>query len=376
MDDQAQQPDEETPAGESTARGSRRLRPETGVALLLAIAIAIFVVLAGDKGLFTGKGLMRWMQASAEFSLVAVPACLLITARQFDLSSGAMIGFSGMIIAWMSVVLGYPVWMAIIAAILVAVALGLLNGLLTAMSGVPSVVVTLGSLFMLRGLTALIATGAAGSVVVTGVREVALDDPIAAAFGGEVFQSLFSWLGEQGWIAVYEVGHRAGRPIISGLPMIIFWAVVLAVAAYFISRHTSRFGDQLASEKQQRELSPTFVRSGWTLSSAPLGLFVFSALCAAIFAACQVIELGSAATDRGQFKAFEGIVAAIIGGTAVVGATGTVLGAVLAAILFGLIREGVLYAGGASALFYVIIGALLLPALQINRLLRRSSQDQ
>ncbi len=377
MKDEVQQDETlDAPAGDKAGSSLRLLRPETGVALLLVFAISVFVVLAGDKGLFTGKGIVRWMVASAEFALVAVPACLLIAARQFDLSAGAMIGISGMIIAWMSALLGYPVWMAILTAIAAAAAIGLINGMLTAFSGVPSVVVTLGSMFALRGLTALIATSASGSVVITGVRDVAKDDPIAAAFGGEMFRPLFDWLAGEGWISVYEVGHRAGDPIITGVPMIVIWAIIVAIVAYLISRRFTAGNEEQASETQAREMSPTFVRLRWNLSSAPLGLFVFSAICAAVFAACQVTDLGSAATDRGQFKAFEGIAAAIIGGAAVAGGTGTVIGAVLAALLFGLVREGVLYAGGEAALFYVIIGVLLLPALLVNRLLRRAVMDQ
>ncbi len=374
VDETLQQENDEAPVGDNTGDGLRLVRPETGVAIVLAIALAIFTYLAGDKGLFSGLGIMRWLVSSAEFSLVAVPACLLITCRQFDLSAGAMIGLSGIIIASLSVSLGYPIWLALLAAMGVAVIIGLINGVLTALSGVPSVIVTLGTLFALRGLTALIATGTSGSVVITGIRDVATEDPIAAAFGGEMFQSVFGWLAAQGWIGAYEVGHRSGQPIVTGLPMIIVWAVVLAIIAIFLLRWTRSLDQDQASTEQVQELDPTYVASGWDFSRAPLHLFVFSAFCAAIFAACQVTALGSAATDRGQFMAFEGIVAAIIGGAAVAGGSGTVAGAVLAALLFGLIREGVLYAGGQSALYYVVIGVLLLPALLINRLLRRASQ--
>lgn len=376
VDETVQQKDDEAPDRESAGAGSRLVRPETGVAILLAIALGLFAYLAGGKGLFSGQGVMRWLVSSAEYSLVAVPACLLITSRQFDLSAGALIGFSGIIVASLSVSLGYPVWFALLAAMGGAVLIGLLNGVLTALSGVPSVIVTLGTLFALRGLAALIATGTSGSVVITGVRDVASEDPIAAVFGGEMFQSVFNWLAAQGWIGAYEVGHRAGQPIVTGLPMIIVWAVILAVIAIFLLRWTRSLDQEQASVEQVQELDPTYVASGWDFSRAPLHLFMFSAFCAAIFAACQVTALGSAATDRGQFMAFEGIAAAIIGGAAVAGGAGTVPGAVLAALLLGLIREGVLYAGGQSALYYVIIGFLLLPALLINRLLRRAAQNQ
>ena len=376
VDETLQQENDEAPARESTGGHLWLVRPETGVAIVLATALAIFAVLAGGNGLFSGQGVMRWLVSSAEFSLVAVPACLLISARQFDLSAGAMIGLSGIIVASLSVSLGYPVWLALLAAIGAAVLIGLLNGVLTALSGVPSVIVTLGTLFALRGLAALIATGSSGSVVITGVRDVADEDPIAAAFGGEMFQPVFNWLATEGWIGSYEVGHRAGQPIVTGLPMIIVWAVILAIIGIFLLRWTQSLDQERASAEQVQELDPTHVGSGWDFSRAPLHLFMYSAFCAAIFAACQVTALGSAATDRGQFMAFEGIAAAIIGGAAVAGGAGTVPGAVLAALLFGLIREGVLYAGGQSALYYVIIGVLLLPALLINRLLRRAAQNQ
>ncbi len=350
MDDE-KLPQDQKPPTTAVRRANPRwwLRSESGVILLLAASIVCFAILSNNKALFSGPGIIRWMVSSAEFALVAVPASLLISARRFDLSIGSIIGFSGMVIAWLSVVAGYPVWFAIGAALVLAVGIGCANGLLIAISGIPSIVVTLGSLFVLRGLTTLIAVLSTGRVVIGGVREAAAGDRISLAFGGEMLQPVFSWFAAQGWIGIYEAGHRAGQPIVSGIPMIVIWALIMAVGAHVLVR---RLG-----------------------TGKPLLLFMFAALCAAVVAACQVNAFGSAATDRGEFAAMEAIAAAFIGGAVLGGGRASVPGALLAAILFGLVREGVLYGGGEAALFHVIIGALLLPAIAINRFVQRLRPD-
>lgn len=100
-------------------------------------------------------------------------------------------------------------------------------------------------------------------------------------------------------------------------------------------------------------------------------MFMFSAFCATVFAACQVLEFGSAASDRGMLKEFEAIIAVVIGGTLLTGGYGTVLGAALGALIFGVVQQGLFFAGVESSLFRVFLGVILLMAVILNTYVRR-----
>ena len=90
------------------------IRPELGGIVGTVAVFTFFLLFAFDSGMFNSQGIMNWSQISAQFMIIAVGACLLMIAGEFDLSVGSMIGFAGMLIAIFSVTLGWPVWMAII----------------------------------------------------------------------------------------------------------------------------------------------------------------------------------------------------------------------------------------------------------------------
>jgi simple sugar transport system permease protein len=100
-------------------------------------------------------------------------------------------------------------------------------------------------------------------------------------------------------------------------------------------------------------------------------MFVFSAFCATVFATAQVMEFGSAAADRGLLKEFEAIIAVVIGGALLTGGYGSVIGAALGALIFGVVQQGLFFAGVESSLFRVFLGVILLLAVILNTYIRR-----
>jgi simple sugar transport system permease protein len=74
-------------------------------------------------------------------------------------------------------------------------------------------------------------------------------------------------------------------------------------------------------------------------------MFMFTAFCACVFATCQVMEFGSAGADRGLLKEFEAIIAVVIGGALLTGGYGSVVGAALGALIFGVVQQGLFFAG-------------------------------
>jgi simple sugar transport system permease protein len=188
------------------------IRPELGAICGTILVFAFFLVVASGTGMFAPQGIMNWGIVSAQFVIIAVGACLLMIAGEFDLSVGSMIGFAGIVIALMSVTWGYPVWFAIIVAFLIALAIGALNGYLVIKTGLPSFIVTLAFLFVLRGLTIYGAIATTRQTIIGGVAEVAQGDPLAWLFGGKIGGSFFAWLADIGLIEKYVAGPKAGQP--------------------------------------------------------------------------------------------------------------------------------------------------------------------
>ncbi|MEO1155287.1 MAG: ABC transporter permease, partial [Pseudomonadota bacterium] len=100
-------------------------------------------------------------------------------------------------------------------------------------------------------------------------------------------------------------------------------------------------------------------------------MFMFTAFCACVFATCQVMEFGSAGADRGLLKEFEAIIAVVIGGALLTGGYGSVIGAALGALIFGVVQQGLFFAGVESSLFRVFLGLILLGAVVLNTYIRR-----
>jgi simple sugar transport system permease protein len=124
------------------------IRPELGSNCGTILVFVFFFLVARDSGMFAADGIMNWGVVSAQFTIIAVGACLLMIAGEFDLSVGSMIGFSGIVIALLSVAWGLPMWLAILAAFAVAMSIGWLNGYLVIKPGLPSFIVTLAFLYI------------------------------------------------------------------------------------------------------------------------------------------------------------------------------------------------------------------------------------
>ena len=96
---------------------------------------------------------MTFLTLSAELGIIATAAALLIIAGEFDLSVGSMIGFAGIVIGLTVRELGFPLWGGVLSAFAVAIVVGWFNGLIVVKTRLPSFIVTLASLFILRGLS-------------------------------------------------------------------------------------------------------------------------------------------------------------------------------------------------------------------------------
>lgn len=344
------------------------VRPELGGICGTVIVFACFFLFAFDSGMFNSQGVLNWSVVSAQFMIIAVGACLLMIAGEFDLSVGSMIGFAGILIAIFSTTLGWPVWASIIVTFIVCTALGALNGFVVVRTGLPSFIVTLAFLFILRGFTIYLPQTIERKTIIGGVKDVAAGDWLAPIFGGKIFTGLFQWLGDAGIIATFERGVNKGQPVVNGVPMLIVWAIVLVIFGHILLTRT-RFGNWIFATGGDAQAA-RYV--GVPVNRVKILMFMFTAFCACVFATCQVMEFGSAGADRGMLKEFEAIIAVVIGGALLTGGYGSVIGAALGALIFGVVQQGLFFAGVESSLFRVFLGLILLMAVILNTYIRRT----
>ena len=127
-------------------------RPELG-AVAGVILVTVFFLITADASMFTLSGILNFMAPAAQLGILAIAAALLMIGGEFDLSIGSMVAFAGMIFGALVVNAGLPLILAIPMTLGVAALIGMANGAVVLRTGLPSFIVTLAGLFMLRGLS-------------------------------------------------------------------------------------------------------------------------------------------------------------------------------------------------------------------------------
>src|SRR5438270_6057250 len=323
----------------------RRLlvRPETG-AVVGSIAVWIFfAIVAGSSGFLTSRGASSYLSVSAELAILAVPVALLMIGGEFDLSVGSTVGATGMILAILSSQFGWNIWAAIVVALIFAVLVGMLNGYLVLRTGLPSFIVTLGTAYILLGATTGITTLVSnGLTVVNGVDQAP---------------------GYSSAHAIFATALGGGQQF----PIEILWALALVVLATWLLLGTS-FGNWIfgvgGDANAARNICVPVAR-------VKILLFIGTAVCSCLLAIIQDMTFTNADVLRGQGNEFFAIVAAVIGGVLLTGGYGSAIGAMFGALAFGMVEEGIVFAGVDANWYKAVVGVILLLAVLLNSYVRK-----
>jgi simple sugar transport system permease protein len=338
-------------------------RPELGAVAGLVLVV-IFFLFTANASMFTLSGVMTILAPASQLGILAIAAAMLMIGGEFDLSIGSMIAFTGLVFAAFLVNAHWPLSLAIVATLAFACVIGAINGQLVILTRLPSFIVTLAFLFILRGLTLVglkFATG--GSTQLRGVNDVVQDGLVKSLFSGVAFQGFFSWLADQGLTEKFDTG----LPKVSGVPVSIIWFIGFAIVATWVLLRT-RVGNWIYASGGDANAARN---SGVPVSRVKTGLFMLTACAAALVAILTVLDAGSTDARRGVQKEFEAIIAAVIGGCLLTGGYGSAIGAFVGAIIFGVVSIGLTYTTFDSDWFQVFLGAMLLIAVLFNNYIRR-----
>ena len=338
-------------------------RPELG-AIAGVVLVTVFFLGTADSSMFTLAGFMNFMSPAAQLGILAVGAALLMIGGEFDLSVGSMIAFAGLFFGACVVTFNLPLIIAIPATLVFAAIVGSINGQIVIRTGLPSFIVTLAFLFIFRGLSLVglkWATG--GSTQLRGVRDAVEGSFLASVFSGDAFPGLFVWLADLGLVATF----KNGTPKVQGIPVEIFWFILVALAATYVLLRTPVGNWIFASGGDANAAS----NSGVPVRKVKLCLFMLTASCAALVAIITVLDSGSTDARRGFQKEFEAIIAAVIGGCLLTGGYGSAIGAFFGAIIFGMVLIGLTYTQIDQDWYLVFLGGMLLIAVLFNNMIRK-----
>lgn len=335
------------PATVAAPRGRRLLgralaRPSLPALVGLVVVVVVFGV--QSPGLLTAGGLASVLDVAAQFGIGAVAVGLLLIAGQFDVSVGVLAVATSLVTALLIGSAGWGTWPALLASLAVALAIGLVNGVLVVNTGLPSILVTLATFLVLQGVSQ------AGPRAVTGSSRVSgLDEAPGWASANAVFGS------------TVQLGD--GRFRIS----LVWFLVVTALATWTLWR--TRFGNAVLASGGARQAAREL---GVAVRRTTVALFCLSAMAGWLLGTIALVRLGGVQVGNpGLSTGIDFIVIAVIGGCLLTGGYGSAIGAALGALLYAVAQEGIVLAGWDPRWFQTLLGVLLVVALLANGVVRR-----
>ncbi len=372
---------------------------------VLAVMALAFHALTGT--FLTPENLYNIAQQTAVVGIVATAMALVLVARQIDLSVGSTLGVVGVLIAFLMYTQQWHWVPAVLAGLAVALVIGLYQGWLTAYLGVPSFVVTLGGLMSFRGAAFLVADGKTQPVTdstfllfggglegslgpaaswVLGLAGCAvliaatLQRRRAQAARGETARPLAFELAllllfcalVLGFVATMNAYTLAEGRAGQGVPVpVLIWAVVTGFVA-FIARKT-RFGRYVYAIGGNPEAARLV---GIPVRRVLLQLFLLLSVLVTIAAVVAVSRLNAGTNSLGLNQELYVVAAAVIGGVALSGGSGTVLGTVLGALIIQFLDSGLLLLDVPIGWRMVIVGQVLIVAVVFDVLYRRAAGER
>ena len=317
------------------------LRPEVTAVAGTVLVFAFFGLYAGDAGFLSFVGTRNYLEVSTSIGIIAVPVTLLLIAGEFDLSVGVMVGATGMAAGYTIVFLDGPLWAGLLTGGALAALIGMINGFVVVRIGIPSFLVTLAMMFIIRGVGLALAILVTDTSYIFQVRNTARDDLLFPLFSGTIG------------------GLNAG---------LAWWVGLTFLAAYVLEN--TRFGNWIYACGGDREAA---LKMGVPVEAVKITLYVMTAMGAMLVAVLNMMIVDQADIAQGRWKELEGIAAAVIGGAAITGGFGSPIGTFFGALMFGMVSQGFFYTDINDNWFFAFVGGILLVAVIVNKYIREAA---
>lgn len=271
--------------------------------------------------------LISVLRQASILGIISVAMTILITSGEFDLSVGSTFALNAIIMAKLIKLLNFNIWIAAIIALIGAVIIGLINGLITVKLKIPSFITTLGTMMVIRGI----------SLLITNAWPISNFPP--SSFYG-------FWGGE----------------ISKLIPMQALWFILIVVIGY-LALQKSKFGFSVWATGGNKEAAKL---SGINTDRIKIICFILTALAATIASFTAVGYIGSVSPTQGNQYEMQAIAACVIGNTALMGGSGFIIGTFLGTIIMAMVRNGLVLMGTNVYLQDACLGIIIILAVIIN----------
>ncbi|WP_010523627.1 ABC transporter permease [Nesterenkonia sp. F] len=341
---------QETPAGASTETTRRpRFSFSLGSVLvearaLVALAIIIVIFTALNDNYLAVSNLTTIAKDVSFNAILALGMLMVILNAGIDLSVGSTVGLTGAVAGNLFQGLDVPLtdavmfpatWVIVLISIGVGMLVGLVNGLLISRLNLAPFIVTLGMLYVGRGLTQVLL---GGTNITNDLR------------GQE-------GLGNTGFFEIF-----ASRPL--GVP-IAAWAMIAVAVAFSLLLTRTPFGRWLYSTGSNERAAEL---SGVPVKRVKTRIYVLTGMCAGMVGILQIANIRSSTADLGDTYELNAIAAVVIGGAALSGGRGTVRGTVIGAFVIGFLSNGLVIVGVSPFWQTVITGAVIILAVAVDQI--------
>ena len=328
-------------------------RPELGSVFGLIIIIITFMILTSLSGTFSAMwvrpiGIQAWVELAAFVGILAIGASLLMIAGEFDLSMGANVALAGHSFALL-LLFGVPIELAILLTFIELAFLGFIIGTIVVRTGLPSFIVTLAFWFASRGLAVFL------SQTFMNQSRLSVKSIIKPPPGGGEDPTLID--------NIFAFDSAFGLPFDAE---VYYFIVLIIFIAYLL--HRTQYGNWIYASGGD----PVAARAtGVPVANVKISLFMISTSLACLLGILTVMTSGASDPKAGDFRELHAIAAAVIGGCALTGGYGSVVGAAFGAFIFAIASRGINFVPFIdNNLFRVMLGLLILGSALLNQYLR------
>lgn len=294
--------------------------------IILALILMCLVIGTVNKAFWSFDNLMNICRSSSYIAIVAIANTLVLVMAGLDLSVGSVIGLGGLVTAVLMHDLGIPILPSIILGIIPGLLFGLFNGFAIVKLKIPSMIVTLGTMFIARGVVYVITKGA----------------PV---------------------YPLPENFNKIGNGNLFGIPYSVIIALIMALIAGYILKNTA-FGRYIYAIGGNAE---TARLSGIKVQKVQMVVYAISAIAASISGIIITSRVASAQVSTGQGYEMNVIASVIIGGTSMFGGVGTIKGTVIGALIMSVLQNGMILMSVSPYWQNIVIGSIMIATVGFDQ---------
>lgn len=299
---------------------------ENVVYICFAAVLIFFAVTIGDKGFLTVSNLFNIARTTAMIAVISVAMTFVISSGELDLSVGSTAALAALCSA-LAMQAGFGFLGGVAAGLLAGLAVGLINGFFVTVISIPSFLVTLGMMQLIRGID----------------MRITYTNPVPVR--NETFDTIL------------------GPGTVGVVPTLFLWAVLVAAIGHFVLRYTP-FGRQVLATGGNREAARY---SGINTKRTKVICFLITGLGAALAGMLWTGMMGTARYNFGEGAELAAIAAVILGGTSLFGGRGTIVGTFVGALLIGTINNGLIIMGLDVSEQMMVAGAIIVLAVAFGK---------